>query len=277
MSPTPVTRTQSELRKKRTLQSINEWNLAAQSLGKRSIWTKWITLSSGEPPTPIGMRFDKPQITRLGFGVRSANEHRCNAPRMQLSRYIRMYRSVCHREASRLQTRKSVTWPPRILQHTYIYWYFLRFYLTYYAPSSVLLCWLKLDQHSTWVVPVAWSIKFGSSAGVTLWRTFATWNGDDAWKQNARETNKTFCNNHRNKLLRRPNVFELAVTWPNWIRWDLYKDTSDYTSHYRRLKRWEPFPARNFIWSHITLCGLGRKEPHRHVNGWNQCLVGNPH
>ena len=66
------------------------------------------------------MRFDKPQITRLGFGVRSANELRCNAARMQLSRYIRMYRSVCHHDASRMQTRKSVTWPRRILQDTYI-------------------------------------------------------------------------------------------------------------------------------------------------------------
>ena len=48
-------------------------------------------------------------MARLGFRVRSANEHRCNAAWMQLSRYIRMYRSVCDHDASRLQTWKSVT------------------------------------------------------------------------------------------------------------------------------------------------------------------------
>jgi hypothetical protein len=142
---------------------------------------------------------------------------------------------------------------------TYLYhWYFLRFDLTYYAPPLVL-CWLKLDQHSTRVVPVAWSIQFGSSAGVTLWRTLATWNGDDAWKQSARVScvmrNKQNLQQSSEQLLRRPDVFELAVTWPNWIRWHLYKDTSDYTVTWLKFKNvGNQFQLGISYWSATSPC-----------------------
>lgn len=119
------------------------------------------------------------------------------------------------------------------------YWYFLRFNLTYYAPSFVL-CWLKLDQHSTWVVPVACSSKF-RSAGVTLWRTLATWNGDDAWKQNARVK---LCEEKQTKLA---TIIPTAPPSSRWLRAlcdvaeldslrPVCKDTSDYTVTWLKVK-----------------------------------------